>query len=43
MLSNTFTHQTEDTRQQISENIEEKKILMIKVDNAKVGLIKELL
>lgn len=36
MLSNTYTHQTSDARLQISENVEEKKVFLVKVDNAKV-------
>lgn len=37
MLHNTYTHQIEETRQQTSDNIEEKKVLQVKCENAKVG------
>jgi len=36
MLNNTYIHQTNDCRQQIQENIEEKKVLVVKSENAKV-------
>lgn len=39
MLYNTYTHQTTDTRRQIQENVEEKKVLLVKSDNAKVGAV----
>ncbi|XP_067933095.1 coiled-coil domain-containing protein 178-like [Watersipora subatra] len=35
-LCNTYTHQTSETRIQISENVEEKQVLLVKVDNAKM-------
>ena len=36
MLHNTHTHQIEETRQQTADNIEEKKVLQVKCENAKV-------
>ena len=36
MLHNTHTHQIEETRQQTADNIEEKKVLQAKCENAKV-------
>lgn len=36
MLQTTYTHQAQETRQQISDNTEEKKVLKVKAENSQV-------